>query len=347
MHRLNHSRRHNPFHSTTLVAGGDRGMTVGRLSSGTMELRIFVEPQQGASYETLLAAAQTSEKAGFDAFFRSDHYLKMGSVSGAPGPTDTWVTMAGLARETKTIKLGTLVTSATFRHPGPLAVSVAQVDQMSGGRVELGLGAGWYEAEHDAFGIPFHTLGERFDRFEDQLAILKGLWAPEISYENPFSYSGKHHSVTNAPGLPKPAGNLPIIIGGGGAKKTPRLAATYAAEFNAPFRSAESAKELFAAVRIACEKAERNPQSMIMSAALVSAFGNTSAEVERRAKAIGREVGELRENGLCGSAKEMADKLSTFRMAGATRAYVQILDLSDLAHIEELGAELLPLVKDL
>src|SRR5580765_8857158 len=119
-----------------------------------MQLRIFTEPQQGASYNTLLAVAQASEELGFDAFFRSDHYLKMGSVTGLPGPTDAWVTLAGLARETSTIRLGTLVTSATFRLPGPLAITVAGVDQMSGGRVELGLGAGWFEEEHAAFGIP-------------------------------------------------------------------------------------------------------------------------------------------------------------------------------------------------
>ena len=137
-----------------------------------MQLRIFTEPQQGASYNTLLAVAQASEELGFDAFFRSDHYLKMGSVDGLPGPSDAWVTLAGLARETTTIRLGTLVTAATFRYPGPLAISVAEVDQMSGGRVELGLGAGWYEAEHKAYAIPFPPLKERFDRFEDRKSVV-------------------------------------------------------------------------------------------------------------------------------------------------------------------------------
>ena len=141
-----------------------------------MELRIFTEPQQGATYDDLLAVARRAEELGFDAFFRSDHYLTMGG-DGLPGPTDAWVTLAGLARETSRIRLGTLVTSATFRLPGPLAISVAQVDQMSGGRVELGLGAGWFEDEHTAYGIPFPPLGERFDRLEEQLAIITGLWS--------------------------------------------------------------------------------------------------------------------------------------------------------------------------
>ena len=192
---------------------------------GGMQLRIFTEPQQGASYDRLLAVARAAEDLGFDAFFRSDHYLKMGAVSGLPGPTDAWITLAGLARDTDSIRLGTLMTPATFRHPGPLAISVAQVDQMSGGRVELGFGAGWFAAEHEAYAIPFPELGERFERFEEQLAIISGLWdTPE---GDKFSFSGTHYSVTDSPGLPKPAQRPrpPVLIGGTGARRTPRLAA--------------------------------------------------------------------------------------------------------------------------
>src|ERR687893_665997 len=167
-----------------------------------MDLRIFTEPQQGASYEQLLAMARTTEEEGFDAFFRSDHYLKMGDVSGEPGPTDAWITLAGIARETTRIRLGTLVTAATFRLPGPLAISVAQVDAMSGGRVELGIGAGWYDDEHTAYAIPFPAMGERFERLEDQLAIITGLW--ETPEGETFSYTGRHYSVVDSPGLPKP-----------------------------------------------------------------------------------------------------------------------------------------------
>ena len=141
-----------------------------------MELRVFTEPQQGATYDDLLAVARTAEECGYGAFFRSDHYLAMGDGDGLPGPTDAWITLAGLARETSTIRLGTLVTAATFRHPGPLAVSVAQVDAMSGGRVELGLGSGWFAEEHQRLRDAVPGLGERFDRYEEQLAVITGLW---------------------------------------------------------------------------------------------------------------------------------------------------------------------------
>ncbi|BBX49938.1 hypothetical protein GCM10009645_08480 [Mycolicibacterium poriferae] len=187
-----------------------------------VDFRIFVEPQQGAGYADQLAVARTAESAGYSAFFRSDHYLAM-SGDGLPGPTDSWVTLAGLARETTTIRLGTMVTSATFRHPGPLAISVAQVDEMSGGRVEFGLGAGWFEAEHRAYAIPFPPLGERFDRLTEQLEIITGLWGTPAG--ETFDYSGTHYSVAESPGLPKPAQtpHPPIILGGMGAKRTPAL----------------------------------------------------------------------------------------------------------------------------
>ena len=153
-----------------------------------MDLRVFTEPQQGATYDDLLAVARRSEELGFGAFFRSDHYLGMGT-DGLPGPTDAWMTLAGLARDTSTIRLGTLMTSATFRLPGVLAISVAQVDQMSGGRVELGIGAGWYEDEHTKYGIPFPPVGERFDRLEETLAIVTGLW--ETPGGGSFSHDGR------------------------------------------------------------------------------------------------------------------------------------------------------------
>ena len=167
-----------------------------------MQLRIFTEPQQGASYDQLLAVARAAEAHGFDAFFRSDHFLAMGT-DGMPGPTDAWVTLGALAVQTERIRLGTLVTSATFRLPGPLAIQVAQVDQMSGGRVELGIGAGWYEAEHKAYGIPFPSLGDRFERLDEQLAIVTRLWKNPVGAR--FSFSGKHYQIADSPALPKPA----------------------------------------------------------------------------------------------------------------------------------------------
>jgi F420-dependent oxidoreductase-like protein len=298
-----------------------------------MDLRVFTEPQQGATYDDLLRVARCAEAAGYDAFFRSDHYLVMGDGDGLPGPTDAWVTLAGLARETATIRLGTLVTAGTFRLPGPLAIAVAQVDQMSGGRVELGLGTGWYEREHAAYGIPFPPLGERFDRFEEQLAVITGLWAAD----GPFSFAGEHYTVVDSPALPKPLQSpLPVVVGGGGPTRTPRLAATYAAEFNMPFASLERTAAQYERVR------EAGGRDLVLSAAQVLCCGKDDAEVARRAAAIGRDVDDLRENGLAGTPAEVVDKAARYGEAGATRLYLQVMDLSDLDHLELVAAEVAP-----
>jgi F420-dependent oxidoreductase-like protein len=302
-----------------------------------MDFRIFTEPQQGASYGTLLAAAQATENSGFDAFFRSDHWLVMGDSDGLPGPTDAWVTLGALARETDRIRLGTLVNSATFRLPGPLAITVAQVDEMSNGRVELGLGAGWYEAEHTAYGVPFPDLGDRFDILEEQLAIVSGLWATPAGQT--FDYAGNHYTVNNSPALPKPTQTPgpPIIVGGGGPSKTPRLAAQYASEFNLPFRDIAFFTAQCDRVRAACEKIERDPDSLTYSSALVACIGKDDAEITRRASAIGRDVADLRENGLCGTPEQALERLAQWRDAGAERIYLQALDLDDLDHISLMG----------
>jgi F420-dependent oxidoreductase-like protein len=302
----------------------------------TIDLRIFTEPQQGATYDDVLAVARAAEDLGFGGFFRSDHYLHMGGDGGA-GPTDAWTTLAGLARETSTIRLGTLVTSATFRLPGPLAIQVAGVDQMSGGRVELGLGAGWFEAEHTAYGIPFPPLGERFDRLEEQLAVITGLWATEPG--RTFSHRGTHYPVIDSPALAKPVqeGGVPIIIGGGGKRRTPALAARYAAEFNAPFLSAPEAGRLFERVRRVAQETGRDLSSLTCSAAQVVCVGRDDATVRRRAEAIGRDLDELRDNGLAGSPDEVVDRLAGFAEAGAERLYLQVLDLADLDHLADIA----------
>ena len=307
-----------------------------------MDLRIFTEPQQGASYDDLLAVALESERLGFDAFFRSDHYLKMGDVSGDPGPSDAWITLAGLARDTTTIRLGTLVTAATFRLPGPLAISVANVDAMSGGRVELGLGSGWYDGEHEAYGIAFPSLGERFERFEEQLAIVTGLWTTPAG--ETFSFDGQHYQLVNSPALPKPVQSPrpPILIGGGGAKRTPRLAATYADEFNMPFSSLEDTGAAFDRVRAACAVRGRDPGDLVYSAAQVACVGRNEAEVERRAATIGREPAELRANGAAGMPGEVVERLQAYAALGATRVYLQVLDLSDLDHLALIAEEVVP-----
>ncbi len=362
----------------------------------TMDLRIFTEPQQGASYADQLALARRAEECGFSAYFRSDHYLKMGDVSGLPGPTDSWVTLAGLALQTSTIRLGTLVTSATFRHPGPLAISVAQVDEMSGGRVELGLGTGWFEAEHQAYGLEFPDLRTRFDRFEEQLAVVTGLWrtpvgetfsfsgshytvvdspalpkpsspdgppiivgghgkkrTPQLAvvtglWRTPvgetFSFSGSHYTVVDSPALPKPSSpdGPPIIVGGHGKKRTPQLAARYAAEFNVGFSPVDVTGDLFGRATEACEAVGRAPDSLVRSAALTVVCGRDDAEVRRRAEAAGRDLDELRRDAVVGTPAECVETLGRYASVGTERTYLQVLDFGDLDHLDLIAAEVMP-----
>jgi alkanesulfonate monooxygenase len=308
-----------------------------------VDFRLFTEPQQGASYHDLLQVAQFAEAAGYEAFFRSDHYVKMGAVSGEPGPTDSWVTLAALARETERIRLGTLVTAATFRLPGPLAISVAQVDQMSGGRVELGLGSGWYEKEHQAYGIPFPPPAERFDRYAEQLEIVSGLLRTlpgEL-----FSFSGRYYQLTDSPALPKPVQRPgpPIIVGGLGKKRTPELAARFADEFNVPFTDPDTAATQFERVDAACAALGRDPAQLVRSAALVVAVGRDDTEFAKRAVAVGQPNDELRASGVAGSPQEAVDRLGRWReRTGITRIYLQLLDLADLDHIELIASEVMP-----
>lgn len=299
-----------------------------------MDFRIFVEPQQGASYADQLSVAQAAENLGYSAFFRSDHYVAM-SGDGLPGPTDSWVTLGGIARETSSIRLGTLVTSATFRHPGPLAITVAQVDEMSGGRVEFGIGTGWFESEHRAYAIPFPPLGERFDRLHEQLDILTGLWSTPTGQL--FNYSGAHYTLIDSPALPKPVQQPypPIIIGGGGPKRTPALAAQFAAEFNVAFVPLDTAITQYSRVRDALQAAGRRPDDITYSAAFVVCAGRNDADIRRRADAISRDVDELATNTpLFGTPDQIVDQLAPFIEAGVQRVYLQVLDLADLDHIE-------------
>jgi F420-dependent oxidoreductase-like protein len=305
-----------------------------------MRLRIFTEPQQGASYDDLLAVAQATEKLGFDAFFRSDHYLAMGDhVTGLPGPTDAWTTLAGLARETDRIRLGTLVSSVTYRPPGVLAIQVAQVDQMSHGRVELGLGTGWYEQEHLAYGIPFPA--KRFGMLEEQLEVITGLWSTPVG--ETYSFAGEHYTLVDSPALPKPAqARVPVIVGGGGAKRTPAMAARFATEFNLPFPEFTDIPAKFAGVRAACEAVGRDPEELVYSTALIAVAGSNEAEFTRRAAAVGREPAELREHGLAGTTSEIVDRLGALAADGVQCAYLQIMDLSDLDHLDFIAREVMP-----
>jgi F420-dependent oxidoreductase-like protein len=308
-----------------------------------MDLRIFTEPQQGATYDDLVRMALAAEEHGFDGFFRSDHYLAMGR-DGRPGPTDAWVTLAGLARDTSTIRLGTMVTAATFRLPGPLAISVANVDQMSNGRVELGIGAGWYEAEHRAYGIRFPPVRERFDRLEETLAIITGLWSTPDGER--FDYDGAHYELADSPALPKPlqTPHPPVIIGGMGKTRTPALAARYASEFNVAFVSIDDTAQQIGRVLAACDEIGRSGP-MLFSAAQTTAVGANEADFASRASAIGQSPQSLRTGGLGGTVNEVVDRIGAYAELGVTRMYLQIMDLTDLDHLAFIAAEVAPRVR--
>jgi F420-dependent oxidoreductase-like protein len=300
-----------------------------------MRLVIFIEPQIGASFADQLRIAQYAEDLGFDGFFRSDHFLTMGTFSGLPGPTDAWTTLSAIGDQTSRLRLGTLVSSATFRLPGLLAIAVAQADQMSNGRMELGLGAGWYEAEHTAYGIPFPPVAERFDRLEEQLAIITGLWRTPSGQR--FSFDGKHYRLADSPALPKPvqAGGPPVIVGGSGPRRTPALAARYADEFNVPFGSLEQTATMYRRVTDACAAIGRETPP-VFSAAQTVACGRTDAEARTRAEKM-RATPPL-----LGTAAEVADRIGTFAELGAQRMFLQVLDLADLDHLDVIASEVVP-----
>ena len=307
-----------------------------------MELHIFTEPQQGAHQQDLLAVAQLAERLGFAGFFRSDHVMTIGGPPRPPGPTDSWVSLGEVAAMTSRIRIGTLMTAATFRLPGPLAIAVAQVDQMSGGRVDFGFGAGWYEAEHLAYGIPFPSLRERMDRFEEQLQVITGLWA--TSERATFDFQGRYYQLAGCPALPRPTQRPgpPVLMGGMGHSRTPQLAARFATEFNCAFVPLPEAAIQFERVKGACAKASRDPASMRFSVALTLCCGQTEAEFQRRAQAIGRDPGELRRTGLGGLVEEVIHRLGEVRKLGCERVYLQVLDLHDPEQLELMAERVLP-----
>jgi F420-dependent oxidoreductase-like protein len=306
----------------------------------TIEYCTFTEPQQGFSYDDQLAFARATERAGFDGFFRSDHFMRMGPGDPLPGPTDAWTTLAGLARETERIRLGTLVSSATHRVPAVLAIQVAQVDAMSGGRIELGLGTGWFEAEHRAYGIPFPQ--KRFDLFEEQLAIVTGLWQTPAGES--FDFVGDHYSLLGAPALPKPVQErVPVIIGGGGPRRTPELAARFATEFNIGFRPESDIARAFTRVSEACERIGRDPASLKRSVALPTIAAADETTLAHRAEATGRSLDEFRDGtNIAGDADAIAEKVQRLVEIGAERIYFQTVDMHDLDQTAYLGDEVLP-----
>jgi F420-dependent oxidoreductase-like protein len=307
-----------------------------------MLLRIFVEPQEGATYDDQLVYAQLAEELGFDGFFRSDHYISFTFGDGLPGPTDAWTTLAGLARDTSRLRLGTLVSPVTFRQPGPLAITVAQVDAMSGGRVELGFGAGWNDREHAAYGLDFPATGERFGRLEEQLEILTGLWTAPAG--DRYSYEGRYYTLVDSPALPKPVQqpHPPIVMGGWGQRRTPRLAAHFATEFNVGFAPVPDFAPSVRRVRDACVAIGRDPASLRTSIAISVYCGRDDAEVAKRASVVGLDPDTARQRAIAGTPSEVAERLGAYRDAGADVAYLQLVDLHDPEHVRLLGTEVLP-----
>jgi F420-dependent oxidoreductase-like protein len=308
-----------------------------------VELRICTEPQEGATCAQLTAVAASARQHGFAAFFRADHVLPMSGRPAPPGPVEAMVSLAAIAAQVPDIRLGTLLTSATFRHPGLLAIQAANIDEISGGRLELGLGAGWFEAEHLAYGLPFGaSFGERFDRLAEQLEILTGLWATPAG--GTFDYAGAYYQLAGAPGLPKPlqrAGDgtprVPLVLGGHGPRRTPALAARFADEFNVGFAAPAVTGAQIARVRAACEAIGRNPADITYSAVQLACLGADPATLTRRLAATGRRPQEYQDDGLAGSASQILDQLAAFARVGVSRMYLQILDLADLDHLAELG----------
>jgi F420-dependent oxidoreductase-like protein len=321
-------------------ARGAWGSAPGKGTDAGVRLRVLMEPRHGARYAEILALALATEEAGFDAFFRSDHLWGVDPEDRTYRPTDCWTTLGGLARDTHRVRLGALMGAATFRNPGLLATIVASVDEMSGGRAELGLGTGWYEREHEAFGIPFPGVRERFDRFEEQLAIIKGLWTvPEPAAEG-FSFDGVHFQVkgNHAPPRPAQSPHPPILIGGSGPRRTPALAARFADEFNTALGG--DLRERHANFSRACEAIGRDPGEPRRSSVLPVACGSTQAEVNRRAEIIGSMF--MRENAAIGPPELVTEQVAGLADLGADTVYLHIYDIHDLEQIALIGAEVLP-----
>jgi F420-dependent oxidoreductase-like protein len=302
-----------------------------------MLVRVMVEPQQGATYDDLLRAAHTAEDLGFEGFFRSDHYQHIGGGGGHPGPTDAWVTLAGLARETRRIRLGTLVSPATFRLPGPFAIAVATVDAMSGGRIDVGFGAGWFETEHVSYGIPFQSPAVRVARLAEYIEVVDGLW--QTPANETFTFEGRYFRLQASPALPKPyqRPRPPMIVGGRGGPRSAAIAATFADEYNVSFSTLTNTHNAFEAVR-------RQPGGgrLAYSAGQSLYIGVDEKEAGRLAQRTGQSPEVIAETALFGNPNRIVDKVGRLADLGATRLYLQLPDLFDLDGLELFASDVLP-----
>jgi F420-dependent oxidoreductase-like protein len=311
-----------------------------------MRFALMVEPQQGLAYEEILALSRTAEEAGLEAFFRSDHYTSFPGAAGLP-TTDAWATLAGLARDTTTIRLGSLVSPVTFRIPGSLAKVVATVAEMSGGRVELGVGAGWNEQEHAQLGIPFPSLRERFDMLEESLAIIHGLWTEPDGW----TFEGAHWQVRGSHFRPRPTfdgGRHPhLILGGDGGPRLARLVATYGDEFNRTSASAQVLGPAYDNVRRACRAAGRDPESVVYSAMVGVLVADTERELTDRVRALLEMTGagadaeawlaERRQRWVVGTPDQAWERIRALETAGSQRIMFQDFLPRDLEMVRLIG----------
>ena len=314
-----------------------------------MRFALMIEPQQGLSYAEQLEIARLAERIGFEALFRSDHYRSFPGPDDSP-TTDAWTVLAGIARETTSIRLGTLVSPVTFRHPGSFAKVVTTADEMSGGRIEVGVGAGWNEPEHRRLGLAFPEIVERADLMEDELAILHGLW------EEPdgWSFEGKRLRIESASFAPKPIQrpHPPIIVGGEGSPRSLRLAARYADEYNMSSSDPDSCAEAFARLEAECRRIGRDPAAVAHSVMAGVLIGRDEAELAARVQAQLAFVGEggtdavawleeRRKRWVAGTPTEARAMVARFAAAGAQRIMLQDMLPRDYGMIELAAHELI------
>ncbi len=308
----------------------------------------MIEGQRGVTWEQWVALARACEAHGIPGLFRSDHYLNLDGRQPEPESLDAWGTLIALGALTTTLRLGTLVSPITFRHPSVLAKLVVTADHVSGGRAELGIGAGWHEREHEAYGFPFEPTAVRLQTLEEQLEVIIGSWAP-----GPFSFAGRHYTLHDLDAQPKPVQRPrpPVIIGGSGGRRSAELAARFGDEYNTPFPTLEDIRERRARVAKACGDAGRDPVPFsIMTCVLLGADEAQLMErVGRLASKLGMETDTLRSTPppawLIGTIDEVADRLIQIRDAGVSRVMCQHLLHNDLEAVAQIGEQLAPLVR--